>query len=156
MKKLDKQKVRGTVLNLVAKHKQVIYGAQSVNYFLPTPLKKKTKDIDILTKKPKFHATETVRALNKKFNNKRFQVKEAKHRGTFKVKDTITGETIADYTGTTKKPSSYNLFGVRFAKEGYQIKKIKKVLRDPTSKHRWEKDRDTLERIRKARRAIKI
>lgn len=154
--KLDRQKVRGTVLNLVAKHRQVIYGGQSINYFLPKPLRRKTKDIDILTKKPRLSAEQTVKALNRKFNHNRFQVIPATHRGTFKVKDTKTGETIADYTGTTKKPSSYKRFGVRFAKEGYSVKKLKKILKDPSSKHRWEKDKDTLERIRRARRSIKI
>ncbi len=154
--KLDRQKVRGTVLNLVAKHRQVIYGGQSINYFLPKPLRRKTKDIDILTKKPKLSAEQTAKELNRKFNHNRFQVVPATHRGTFKVKDTRTGETIADYTGTTKKPKSHKLFGVRFAKEGYSERKLKRILKDPTLKYRWEKDRDTLERIKKARRVIRI
>ena len=154
MKKTNNQEIRGTILNLVAKNRQVIYGQQSVNYFLPQGLKRKTKDIDILTKKPKQSAEELVRELNKKFNGDRFKVKEALHRGTFKVKDTKTKETIADYTGTTKKPKSYKLFGVRFAKEGYQLEKIRKSLKNPEASYRHKKDLDTLERIKKARQSL--
>jgi len=150
---IDKQKIRGILLNLVAKNRQVIYGATSVNYYLPPHLRRETKDIDILTKKPKMYAEEAVRELNKNIKNG-FRVEEAKHVGTFKVKDVKTGKTIADYTRTTKQPKSYNLFGVRFATEKYSEGKLKKVLRDEASKHRWEKDRDTLQRIKQARKGI--
>lgn len=147
------QDVRATVLNLAAERNQIIYGQRSVNVNLPVPLRRKTKDYDILTKKPKQMAEELVKRLNKEFGEGSFRVEPAKYKKTFKVKSK-SGETIADYTQTTKKPKVKNVFGVKYANLGYQERKIRKILKDEASKFRYEKDLDTLERIRKGRKRI--
>ncbi len=140
--------IRKAILDLARKKEQVIYGGQAIRKQLPTHLKKQTKDYDILTKKPKESAEELARKLNIEFGKEKFKVKQAKYKKTFKVKK--GKETIADYTATTKKPKSKNVFGVKYANLEYQKKKLKKILKDPTSKYRWEKDISTLERIKQS------
>ena len=140
-------RIRGEILNLVVKKRQVIYGQQAANYFLPEHLRKETKDFDILTSKPEVSAKELVKQLNKKYGD-RFESVPARYSKTFKVKDKQTGNTVADYTKTTKKPNSYNDVGVRYADLNYAEKKIKKILKDESSKFRHDKDLDTLNRIR--------
>jgi len=147
----DKTTARGILLNLVVKKKQVIYGGQSINKQLPRGLRKKTKDYDILTKQPEESAKELVNQLNKEYGYEKYKSIPAKYPKTFKVKDIETGETIADYTRTTKKPKSINELGVRYAKLDYQENKIKKILKDEASKFRHDKDMDTLMRIKKAK-----
>lgn len=143
-----KQDIVNAILNQAQKEKQVIYGARSVNIQLPKHLNKETKDYDILTNKPELSAKRLVTELNKKFGKEKFKVEQAKHLQTFKVKNTETGETIADYTGTTKKPKSYNNLGVRYAELNYQKNKIRQSLRSEANSFRHDKDRETLNRIK--------
>lgn len=140
--------IRSKILDAVQKKGQVIYGGRAINKQLPMNLRKQTKDYDILTKKPKESAEELVRNLNKEFGKEEFKVEQARHKKTFKVKK--GKETIADYTSTTKKPKSKNVFGIKYANLEYQKKKLKKILKDESLKYRREKDLDTLNRIKQS------
>ena len=144
-------KIRAEILNLAVKNRQVVYGQQATNKFLPSDLRRETKDYDVLTNKPEASAKELVERLNKG-QGERYKVVPAKYSKTFKVKDTLTGKTIADYTRTTKKPRSYNEVGVRYARLGYSEKKIKNILKNDAYKFRHDKDFDTLQRIREGKR----
>lgn len=139
---------RATILNLVQKRGQVIYGARAINKQLPTHLQKETSDYDVLTKKPEQSAKELAEKLNKIYGEGEFKVEKAKYSKTWKVKSK-EGKTVADYTLTTKKPKSVNEFGVRYANLEYQKGKIKKILKDEASSFRHDKDRETLDRIKK-------
>jgi len=147
-----KQDIANAILDLASKKGQVVYGAQATNIHLPSHLKKKTKDYDILTKKPEKAAQELAKRLNKLYGNG-FKVEKAKYSKTFKVKDKF-GKTIADYTATTKKPKTKLVLGVKYASKDYQKKKIKKILKDEASSFRWEKDVETLRRLRESERKI--
>jgi len=138
--------IRAKILEMAQKKGQVIYGARAVNKQLPINLRKKTKDYDIYTKQPKKAAEELARELNKEFDSDEFKVEPARYPKTFKVKR--KGEPIADYTLTTKKPKSKNEFGVRYANLDYQKKKIKRILKDEKNSYRFDKDLDTLNRIK--------
>jgi hypothetical protein len=153
--KRDSTTARGIILNLAKERNQVIYGARSVNKQLPVTLRKPTQDYDVLTKQPEKSAKILALKLNKEYGKEKFKVVPAKYSKTFKVKDIETGETIADYTRTTKKPKSKNEFGVKYAGLHYQESKIKKVLKDESSAFRHDKDFETLQRIKQARK-IKI
>jgi hypothetical protein len=147
LKYKDSQDVKNVILDMAQKKRQVIYGQQSVNVQLPPRFRRETKDFDILTKKPKQSAEELVKKLNKEYGEGEFKVEPAKYGKTFKVKSK-EGKTVADYTSTTKKPKSKEVWGVRYANLPYQEKKLKKILKDETSSFRHDKDRDTLEKIR--------
>lgn len=147
-----KQDIVNAILDLASKKSQVVYGAQSTNIQLPTNLRRKTSDYDILTKKPEKAAKELANRLNKEFGNG-FKVVKARYSKTFKVKDK-EGKTVADYTATTKKPKTKTILGVKYASTDYQKRKIRKILKDEGSKFRWDKDLDTLQRIKKGEKDI--
>lgn len=142
----DKQDIDNIILELAQTNRQVVYGAQSVNIQLPRHLRKQTSDYDILTSKPKQSAEELKNLLNKEIGNK-FKVEQAKHLKTFKVKDN-EGNTIVDYTSTTKKPNSKIILGIRYATLEYQKNKIRRLLKDEASRFRYDKDLETLKRIK--------
>lgn len=150
---IDPIKIRAEVLNLAVKNRQVIYGQQATNFHLPKHLNRETKDYDVLTNKPKESAKELVDNLNKKFGD-RYEVIPAMHKGTFKVKDKQTGDTVADYTLSKNKPKSWNEVGVRYVNQKYSERKIRKILSDEKYKFRHDKDFDTLRRIKESRRGL--
>jgi hypothetical protein len=143
----DKQDISNIVLDSVQKNRQVIYGQQSVNAQLPDRLKRETKDYDILTKKPKQSAERLVEKLNREFGADEFKVEPARYKKTFKVKDK-EGNTVADYTSTTKKPKVKQILGVSYADINYQEKKLKRIIKEEKSSFRHDKDLDTLKRIK--------
>lgn len=146
----DKRNVDNVILDLAQKNRQVIYGQQAINIQLPSNFRRKTSDFDILTKKPKQSAEKLASALNKEYGEGSFNVVPAKYGKTFKVKDK-KGKTVADYTLTTKKPKSKEIWGVRYANLDYQEKKLKKILKDENNSFRFEKDMETLNKIRRGR-----
>ncbi len=85
--------------------------------------------------------------LNKQNGN--YAVVKAKYGRTWKVKDTKTGETIADYTQPGRYPKTKKILGVKYADTDSAKRKIGKILKDKSSSYRHDKDRDMLERIKK-------
>lgn len=150
----DYETRRRIILNLVARRKQVVYGGQSVNHNLPPHLRKPTVDYDILTHQPKKAADELVLNLNKEYGKEKYNVIEAQHKGTFKVKDIETGENVADYTLRKKLPRVQNSFGVRYTTLKQQERDMNKSLKDENSLFRREKDTETLKRIKEGRKPI--
>jgi len=144
----NEQDIKNAVLDLAQKKGQVIYGARAINKQLPSHLRRKTKDYDVLTKQPKKAAEELAKRLNKEFNSDEFKVTRAAYEKTYKVKR--NGESIADYTRTTKKPGVKKILGVKYAKSDYIKRKIKKTLKDESSSFRFDKDLDTLRRLKEA------
>lgn len=139
--------VGNTILDLASKNKQIVYGQQAINQQLPIYLRKKTKDYDIYTKEPEKAAKELLKRL--KMNNGEYEIKKAKYGRTYKIKDKKTGETIVDYTQPGRYPKTKNILGVKYADTDFAKRKIKKILKDESASYRWEKDKDTLERIKK-------
>ena len=146
----DEQNIKNAILDMAQKKRQVVYGQQSVNIQLPKRLQRKTKDFDVLTKKPKEMAEKLVSKLNKEFGEGEFKVEPAKYGKTFKVKSK-EGKTVADYTSTTKKPKTKGVLGVRYAEMDYQKKKLKKILKDEEYKFRHDKDIETLKSIKEGK-----
>jgi len=141
-----KQEPHSIILDLASRKNQIIYGQQSINQQLPVYLRKKTKDYDIFSKNPKGAAEELAEKLNKNGNG--YKVKKAIYGRTWKVKNK-EGETIADYTQPARYPKTINILGVKYAELSYSKRKIGKILRNKEASYRWEKDKDTLKRIRK-------
>lgn len=144
----NNQDIKNAILDLAQKKGQVIYGARAINQQLPSHLRKKTKDYDILTKQPQKAAEALANRLNKEFKSDEFKVVKAAYSKTYKVKR--NGQDIADYTRTTKKPGVKKVLGVKYAKADYIKRKIGKTLKDETSSFRFDKDRDTLRRLKEA------
>jgi len=142
--------LRGIILRQAEKG-QVIHGAMATNIQLPTYLRKKTKDYDIFTYKPKKSAVAMAEKLNKAVGSKRYVVVKGKHKGTYKIKSK-EGETIIDYTQLKRKPKTKRIYGIEY----YDIKSIKRnvkrLIKKPETEYRREKDISTLERIKEVER----
>ena len=140
--------VKEVILKNAKKKGHIVYGARSVNKRLPSYLKKPTEDYDILSTTPKKTANKVERKLDKKYGGNYFETKPAMHPGTFKVINLVTKRGVADYTKKDNKVPHSKIGGVKYAKLSYQKDRIKQSLKDPKSKFRHDKDKETLQRIK--------
>lgn len=136
------QRIKNAILNEASRQGHIIYGQRAINEQLPIHLKKKTMDFDIYTKQPESAARKLAKKLGKEF-----EVAKAKFGRTWKVKK--NGETIVDYTQPGRLPKTKNILGVKYAELSASKRKIGKILRDDSSSYRWDKDRDTLKKIKR-------
>lgn len=146
----DKEQViRETVLDTSQRKGAILYGSRAYNMQVPSHLRKKTTDYDILTKKPKKSAQEVAEVLRRRLG-KTVDVVKGSHKGTYRVK--IDNEVVADYTQLKKKPKTKKIWGI----EARDIKSIKKstqrLVKNPKAEYRKEKDLNTLERINELER----
>jgi hypothetical protein len=104
----------------------------------------------ILLPEPKKRALEVTKELNRRYGKEIYRVVEGNHKGTYKIKDS-NNNTIADYTGKKgHKPKSVNILGNKFIDINSAKNKIKKILKDERNSFRFDKDKDTLRRIKEA------
>jgi len=128
--------------------KEVIYGARALNARFPDWLDKHTEDYDVFSHTPRKDALQTERALDTHFGGDYFKTEPALHKGTWKVKSKQTGQGVADFTKPEgKMPSSTWIRGKRYVNLGWMEQRARKVLKDPESKYRHDKDRDAIDRI---------
>lgn len=146
----DKTLAKAIILNEAVKHNEVIHGMYAVNKQLPDYLKRDTKDIDILTREPKRRALEVAKELNRRYGKEIYHLEQGLHKGTYKIKDS-NNNTIADYTGKTgHKPRSVNILGNKYINIQSAKSKIKQIIKNEANSFRFDKDRDTLRRIKEA------
>jgi len=141
-----KHRIPGIILGAVD-DREIIYGARALNKRFPHYLDRHTEDFDIFTSHPRKDALQTERRLDKAFGGDFFFVKQAVHPGTWKVKDNVTGETRADYTKPDKVIPFNRIGGRKYVTLSFVKSHIRKTLKDPDAKYRWERDRDALNRI---------
>lgn len=151
LKKVDsfyrkKKKIPNVIMGVTDSH-EIIYGARALNKQLPSHLDKPTQDFDIFSPYPKKDAMQTEKALDKEFDGDYFYVEPAKHEGTWKVKAHINKEGYADYTKPEGKVPHRVIGGKKYVKLDYVKQHIRKTLKDKEAKYRWDKDRDSLNRI---------
>ena len=136
--------INEVVLDTAQKRGQIVYGARAYNLQSPTYLKKKTMDYDILTTKPKQAAKDVAKKLSARLGRK-VDVIRGKHKGTYRIK--LDNEIIADYTQISKKPKTKKVWGT----EVKNLKSIKRnaqrLVKNPKTEFRRDKDLDTLSRI---------
>jgi len=141
--------INEVVLATAQKEGQIIHGSRSFNLQSPTYLKKKTIDYDILTQKPKKSAIEIARHLRRRLG-KKVEVVRGSHKGTYRVK--INNEVVADYSQLKRKPKTKKVWGT----EVRSLKSIKRntqrLIKNPKTEFRREKDIDTLSRIKEIER----
>lgn len=141
--------IRQVVLDMAQEKKQVIHGGRALNQQLPSNLRRKTKDYDVLTDNPRKSAREIVRTLKRRLGDN-FKVVKGKHVGTFKVQR--GDETIVDYTQKKGRVPSKKILGVNY-KEIKTIKRgTQKLVKKKGTEFRREKDIDTLSRIKEVER----
>lgn len=130
----------------------IVYGAQAINAHLPDWLDKATEDWDIFSVNPEETAKKLEELLDKRYGGDYFEVKPAKHEGTFKVMNKVTLREAADISLPDKKIDYVTLDGINYTTLEFQVESIKKVLADPEAQYRHAKDTEVLQRIRVYRR----
>lgn len=153
---IDKQfLIEGKILNLAKNKKQVIYGARSIQKQAPF-FARDTKDYDIFDKSPKKSADLMQKILDKNVGFDHYYMKEAEHKGTWKVKNrgldgkknTKDDESIVDYTEMPSNIPFVVINDIRYRKLSEEIKKKKQTIKDPEFKFRHPKDKDDLRRVK--------
>ncbi len=153
---LNKAKIDKTILKEVKKKKEIVYGAQSIKKqigFLGRP----TIDWDILSKTPEQSAKQTEKELETLHKGEQFFVKEALHKGTYKVqylgkdkkKNTKDDIGVADYTKLKSKvPPTKLINGIRYRTLTQEGKAKRSAIKDEDFAFRREKDTEDLNRIK--------
>lgn len=126
-----------------------LYGARAVNMQVPKHLQKPTEDWDIYSEgDPKQEANELEKLLDKKYGADYFAVKPARFPDTFKVYSKITGAGLADIQLEKTDVPTKRIAGINVATLDYQVERIKETLKNPERKFRWDKDKESLQRIK--------
>lgn len=144
----------------VRRRHSVIYGRRAMNKQLTGYLNAPTSDYDIYTRRPHINANFIEHKLDRKAGYDLFYTKPALHKGTFRVinkgpdlkQDTEDDYVIADYTQIPVGLKTVRINGIRYESLQSITKNKRKILKDPESEYRHEKDRLDLERIRANKR----
>lgn len=143
------------ILNIAKQRKQIIYGARSIQK-QASLLARDTKDYDIFDKNPKKSAKLLQKILDKNARFDYYHMKEAEHKGTWKVKgrgndntrNTEDDESIADYTKPDKKIKYVIIDGIRYRILKEELKRKIATTKDPEYEFRKKKDQDDINRIK--------
>lgn len=144
----NKELAKQLILQDAAEDGHVVYGATASNVQLNPALRKPTEDVDVMVKNSKKEAIEMEKKLDKKYGGDFFRVEKAIFPLTYKVKSNVTNKTVVDYTKKRRFPKTKNILGVKYANLPSIKRTIRKTLRDEKQKFRWEKDKETLQRIK--------
>lgn len=143
------------ILKLAKQRKQIVYGARSIEAQAGL-FSRSTKDYDIFDKNPKRSAQILQKILDKQAGFDHYYMKEAEHKGTWKVKskgndgkqNTEDDESVADYTKPDKKVPYVVYKGVRYRILKQELQRKVATTKDPEFKFRHAKDQDDINRIK--------
>jgi hypothetical protein len=134
---------------------EIIHGGTAINKQIGVPhLRKETFDIDVFTEKPLETAKRNLNQLNKRYGEV-FELKEGRHKGTWKIKLNKFDKTIADFTKPYKPVSYVVIDNRKYADLSYFKSHIKETLKDKGAEFRKAKELDTLKRIEEYERNYK-
>jgi len=136
-----------TVKRFLKGKPEVVYGARSVNQRLPDYLEKFTEDWDVYSHTAKESAKELEKLLDEQFGGDYFEVRPAKHEGTFKVVSKVTMRGVADITIPERTISYQTIDGINYATLEEQVVAIERALSAPEFRFRWDRDKEALQRI---------
>jgi len=132
----------------IRKDKDVVYGSRAFNAQAPKYLQRPTTDYDIYASGARQDARQVEKMLDRAYRQNYFRTEQAKHPGTYKVLSNVTGETLADYTNKPTHLPYVIKRGIRYVPLNYLQSKAHKTLKDPYSEYRYDKEKDTLQRIK--------
>lgn len=143
------------ILKIAKKRNQMIYGARSIQAQNKL-FARNTKDYDIFDRNPKACANLVQKELDKTMGFDYFFIKEAEHKGTWKVKgkgqdlkaNTEDDESIADYTKPDKKWHHVKIKGIRYRVLKEELQRKIATTKDPEFEFRKKKDQDDINRIK--------
>lgn len=139
------------ILGQARRNKEIVYGGQAMNRQTYGFLNRTTYDYDIYSRKPKKSAKQLEREFDRTSGYDSHYVKEAMHRGTYKVmnrgrnlEDPRDDFNEADYTRPTRRIKKKRINGVFYAALSETRKDKLQSLRDPKFKFRHRKDKEDL------------
>ena len=141
-----KNRIKDIILRTI-KEKEILHGEQAVSIRLPQHLQRPTRDYDVFSDTPRQDADEAEEELDESFGGDFFEVIQAEHPGTFKVKSKIDGRTYADFSEKEGKVPSEKIQGKNYVTIQFIKKRLRAILRDKAKAFRHTKDRDTLNRL---------
>ena len=146
--RIGREKADRAIKEFIKDCKLIVHGGKSVNAFLPDWLERETKDWDVFAKKDaEKYAKELEEKLDKRYGEDFFAVESAVHEGTYRIRNKVTGDVVADITLQDKAVDFKSVGGIRYATLEYHENKIAKDLDDPEKEFRHRKDTETLQRI---------
>lgn len=153
----------GTINRTLEDSPEIVYGARAMNIHLPINLRRHTRDYDIYSRTPKAKAIKLEKALDRDSGGNFFYVKQALHKGTWKVMDigldnrrgTYDDFGVADYSKPDRKIRFNIINNIRYASLSERAKDARKSLRNPRFQFRHSKDRFDLWRINQAINSFK-
>ena len=163
---INRPKIPGMIKKEAKRTNSIIYGSRAMNRQMRYGfMERKANDFDVMTRHPKKTANIMQRKFDKEITNgvDDFYVKEAEHKGTFKVMyDGFDGKrrtkddfSIVDYS-SIRRVKTRKLSGNRYETMKSIEKGKRKTLKDPESKYRHKKDREDLKLIRANRSLRRI
>jgi len=148
---LLKYKIAAIVRRTIkSKDGEIIQGERSLEMQLPPKYKKPTQDYDIYSPKPKQSAEETENELDREFGGDYFKTVPAKHRGTYKVVSNIDEDGWADYTKPDEPVPKVKIGKTNYTTLQFELKKAVRTLKQKKYAYRHEKEKNKIERIKKA------
>ena len=143
------------ILSNVQRNDGVVYGATAAQMRMGSNARQ-TRDVDAFVRNPRRVAQQTEKQLDSNWGSDQFYNKQAKHKGTWKVKDkgfdgkmgTDDDKTVADFSPMTKPAPRTSVIGGMKVVELSHVKQTKsKSLENNKFKYRHPKDREDVDRI---------
>ena len=135
--------------------KAVVVGSKALNKQVGGLYAKPTDDIDIVTKNALKQAKKLENQIDNRYRSDMVDIHPAEHPGTFRILSNYGVKDVADFTIPTRKIKSVKIKGVKYQSLNDIIKDREKILRDPQSKYRHDKDRMTIAKIKAYQKSIK-
>ena len=137
------------ILSFLRDSPLIVHGGRATNAYLPPWLDRETQDWDIFTpSNAKKQAEELERKLDKRYDGDYFGTEPALHPGTFRIRNKVTGDVIADITLSDRTIAFKKIKGINYATLDYHEDHILETLDNPETAFRHKKDSETLQRIK--------
>ena len=143
------------VLSNVQRNNGIVYGATAAQMHMGANARP-TRDVDAFVNNPRRVAQQTEQQLDKNWGADQFYHKQAKHKGTWKIKDkgfdgkagTNDDQTVADFSPMPKpRPRTSMIGGMNVVNLSHVKQTKSKSLADNRFKHRHQKDGEDVDRI---------
>lgn len=144
------------ILKNVQRNNGVVYGASAAQIRMGA-LARPTTDVDAFVRNPKMVAMQTEKQLDNSWGKDQFYVKQAKHKGTYKIKNkgfdmkkgTKDDFTVADFSNPPRQMPPYNnINGLNVVRLSHIQQTKSQSLKDPRYKFRHPKDSEDINRIK--------
>ena len=147
---LGLSQVKRTIRNKVKKDKDIVHGGHALNAQVIGVARIPTIDYDVYTRaSPKRRAIELDGILDRRSGGDNYDVKQAKHKGTYKVFHRRTETTVADYSRRPNRPINTRIIrGVKYVALRTVKKRRETILKKKSAMFRHHQDKEAIHHIK--------